>query len=279
MMSVQTSLRNCRAWETMMHVLGHSLRYCVSHATACRSRWFVGSSSSKRSGSPKRALASATRILQPPENSLVFLCCMSVVKPSPSRMVDALLSALCASMSLSRWYIHARRRPNSSVCSLPSKSFSSCSRSALSTSTAKTASRAVSSPPRISCSIWRMCMSGLMPCISPRARALRKVDLPIPLRPTKPYLRPIASFNGASRNSSRPAMMTEKDSTLMSVILASCLSPCRHVGGGGGCLDFSHCFMSLACLSLSLCSAFCFCTDSSMCSPVLKLTDPFLRPR
>ena len=44
------------------------------------------------------ALASANLILQPPENVLVALACISGVKPKPLSIMDALAGALSASM-------------------------------------------------------------------------------------------------------------------------------------------------------------------------------------
>ena len=50
----------------------------------------VGSSSNNKSGFVNKALASASLILQPPENSFVVIFCISVVNPRPSRIIDAL---------------------------------------------------------------------------------------------------------------------------------------------------------------------------------------------
>lgn len=45
-----------------------------------------------------RALAKASLILQPPEKVFVACCCISGVKPKPSRIIDALAGALSASI-------------------------------------------------------------------------------------------------------------------------------------------------------------------------------------
>lgn len=50
----------------------------------------------------KRALAKASRILQPPENVLVARACISGVNPKPLSMIDARAGALSASM-FSNW--------------------------------------------------------------------------------------------------------------------------------------------------------------------------------
>jgi len=71
---------------------------------ALMSNMLVGSSSSRRSGLEKSARASASLILHPPENSLVFLCCISVVKPNPFNMTLALAGALSASIFCSCIY-------------------------------------------------------------------------------------------------------------------------------------------------------------------------------
>mmetsp|Transcript_52587 Transcript_52587/g.102852 ORF Transcript_52587/g.102852 Transcript_52587/m.102852 type:complete len:117 (+) Transcript_52587:1133-1483(+) len=110
-----------------MQVLFHSWRYFVSQATAWRSRWLVGSSRRRMSGSAKSARARATRILHPPEKFCVGFFCMSGSNPNPARISLALLSADAASMSVSLWKIHASLSPSASV-SPPAFSFS-CSAS------------------------------------------------------------------------------------------------------------------------------------------------------
>ena len=53
------------------------------------SRWFVGSSSSSRSGSPSRSRASATRIDQPPLSVFTGRSKSATLKPSPMRIALA----------------------------------------------------------------------------------------------------------------------------------------------------------------------------------------------
>lgn len=64
--------------------------------TASKSKWFVGSSNSKMSGSTKRALAKATLILQPPDKDPTVLFNILGVKPRPPKIVAAFDSALLA---------------------------------------------------------------------------------------------------------------------------------------------------------------------------------------
>ena len=80
-------------------------------------------SRSRRSGSQKRALASASLILHPPENVLVGYCCLSGENPRPARMVAALDSALSDSISVSFACMSVR------VVSSPSLSLSNLSAS------------------------------------------------------------------------------------------------------------------------------------------------------
>mmetsp|Transcript_18986 Transcript_18986/g.32472 ORF Transcript_18986/g.32472 Transcript_18986/m.32472 type:complete len:103 (-) Transcript_18986:1129-1437(-) len=100
-MSVHTTLRNSLAWLTIMSVFGHLTRYSSSQSTACKSKWFVGSSSSSKSGSTKSARASATRMRHPPLNVLVARVIMSGVNESPDRIMAARASAPYASISSS----------------------------------------------------------------------------------------------------------------------------------------------------------------------------------
>ena len=65
------------------------------------SNMFVGSSSRRRSGLQKSALARASLILQPPEKVLVALACISGVNPRPDRMTAARDAALSASIASS----------------------------------------------------------------------------------------------------------------------------------------------------------------------------------
>jgi len=89
-MSVVTSFKNARSCETSSTVCLYVLRYSCNHRTASRSRWLVGSSRSRRSGSIKRAEARATRIRHPPLKSQVEDACISRLNWRPFRMAAAL---------------------------------------------------------------------------------------------------------------------------------------------------------------------------------------------
>mmetsp|Transcript_24346 Transcript_24346/g.65834 ORF Transcript_24346/g.65834 Transcript_24346/m.65834 type:complete len:178 (-) Transcript_24346:247-780(-) len=176
------------------------------------SRWLVGSSSSKSSGWMNRARARATRMRQPPEKSLVIMCCFFSEKPRPVRMPVARARAVDASICSSFSY-KMLRRSMISICSSssgpsassaappssaspsspppapaimrsfsPSISFSIASRSA---STDMTASIAVISVAGYSVVRWNMLMvSGIGMARAPITRIT--VVLPDPLRPMKP---------------------------------------------------------------------------------------------
>ncbi len=68
----------------------------------------------------KRALARLTLILQPPENLLVALCCISLLKPRPASSLAALGSAWSAPIARSSSYTSC----SFSVVSLPPFPFS-----------------------------------------------------------------------------------------------------------------------------------------------------------
>mmetsp|Transcript_2698 Transcript_2698/g.5702 ORF Transcript_2698/g.5702 Transcript_2698/m.5702 type:complete len:249 (+) Transcript_2698:1805-2551(+) len=124
-MSVQTVVRKSRSCETTTSVCFHFCKYPSSQMTACRSRWLVGSSSSKSRGLRKSARASEMRIRQPPEKDDVghFFC--SSRNWSPDRMVDARVSAESAPMSASSSYT-SRSRSASSPSGSNSSSISIC---------------------------------------------------------------------------------------------------------------------------------------------------------
>ncbi len=58
-------------------------RYSSSHSVVARSRWFVGSSSSSRSGRFSKVLPSAIRLCHPPEKWDTSLVLSFGVKPRP----------------------------------------------------------------------------------------------------------------------------------------------------------------------------------------------------
>ena len=66
--AVVTASRNQRSWATRMTAASSDCSSCSSHSRFATSRWFVGSSSSSRSGSPASARASEARVSSPPEN-------------------------------------------------------------------------------------------------------------------------------------------------------------------------------------------------------------------
>mmetsp|Transcript_3590 Transcript_3590/g.9118 ORF Transcript_3590/g.9118 Transcript_3590/m.9118 type:complete len:147 (+) Transcript_3590:1176-1616(+) len=144
-MSVAQASRKDLSWDTMTTMRSffaeaapHSQRRCLcSHRTPCRSRWFVGSSSSKSMGSTKRAWARATRMRQPPDMSLVCLCIIFSVKPRPCRSSQARGSNVSGSILSSLSWI----TPSMSACFSTSSSMSlrlSASRRACSEATTST---------------------------------------------------------------------------------------------------------------------------------------------
>mmetsp|Transcript_12971 Transcript_12971/g.24531 ORF Transcript_12971/g.24531 Transcript_12971/m.24531 type:complete len:109 (-) Transcript_12971:563-889(-) len=102
MMFVQTPFMKSSECEVKRSVLGYRDKYSSSQTQAPKSKWLVGSSRSSSIGSTKSACASATRIRQPPDMSLVAFCIMSRVKPRPwsssqargSKVEGSILSSL-----------------------------------------------------------------------------------------------------------------------------------------------------------------------------------------
>ena len=80
-----------------------------SQSDASRSRWLVGSSSRSRSGLANSAVASATRMRQPPENSCTGRACAASSKPRPARMAAARAGAASAPIARRRSWTSARR--------------------------------------------------------------------------------------------------------------------------------------------------------------------------
>mmetsp|Transcript_705 Transcript_705/g.1276 ORF Transcript_705/g.1276 Transcript_705/m.1276 type:complete len:276 (-) Transcript_705:639-1466(-) len=193
--SVTTALRKCLSWLTIKSVPLNSLfRYLSSQRTASRSRWFVGSSSSRRSGEAKSAQARLTLILQPPLSLEVGESALESPKPSPARTFRARGSGApdISSIMASLEYALARASAFPPPSSASHLATNFCS-AALLESLASTVSRAVIDPPMISClTRSRLVLRG-MPWISLPASISMSVVLPQPLRPTRPYLLPLAS--------------------------------------------------------------------------------------
>mmetsp|Transcript_66628 Transcript_66628/g.192450 ORF Transcript_66628/g.192450 Transcript_66628/m.192450 type:complete len:140 (+) Transcript_66628:1122-1541(+) len=83
MISVQTPFMKSSECEVKTTVVGYEARYSSSQTQAPKSKWFVGSSSTKSVGFLNNACAKATRMRQPPDMSLVALAIMASVKPKP----------------------------------------------------------------------------------------------------------------------------------------------------------------------------------------------------
>mmetsp|Transcript_18572 Transcript_18572/g.45574 ORF Transcript_18572/g.45574 Transcript_18572/m.45574 type:complete len:106 (+) Transcript_18572:1439-1756(+) len=97
--SVQTAFRKALSWLTTTTVDEHCFKYDWRNCIEGRSKWFVGSSRSSKSGRTNSALARATRISHPPESVLVGLSCILGENPSPLKIFAARASALSISIS------------------------------------------------------------------------------------------------------------------------------------------------------------------------------------
>mmetsp|Transcript_10387 Transcript_10387/g.42236 ORF Transcript_10387/g.42236 Transcript_10387/m.42236 type:complete len:162 (-) Transcript_10387:414-899(-) len=138
----------------------HVFRYSSSQMHDSMSRWFVGSSSSRRVGQTNSARASATRILQPPEKSLHCFWTVSLVKPRPSRIFVALASAVSAprrsslSKSSHSFVLRLSADSSSQLANFVDRASTLASSSLRSWSHSSTHSRAVSSEASTSPSTW-----------------------------------------------------------------------------------------------------------------------------
>mmetsp|Transcript_27729 Transcript_27729/g.90753 ORF Transcript_27729/g.90753 Transcript_27729/m.90753 type:complete len:110 (-) Transcript_27729:673-1002(-) len=94
------------------------MRYCSSHTHASRSRWFVGSSSSKSVGCTKSARARATRMRQPPDMSFVFFLSILSLNPRPTSSFVAWVSNEDGSSSSSFSYMSWRRSSSGPISSM-----------------------------------------------------------------------------------------------------------------------------------------------------------------
>ena len=79
MVRFDSASRNLRSWLMRMKAERRDFSSASSHSMAGRSRWLVGSSSSRISGSGARVLAMAARLDSPPESCAGF---SSPVRPS-----------------------------------------------------------------------------------------------------------------------------------------------------------------------------------------------------
>ena len=207
-----------RSCETTTAAPGNFASQPSSHIVASKSRWLVGSSRSRRSGLANSAVASATRMRQPPENEFTGRAWAASSKPSPARMVAARAGAESAPMERKR------------SCTSPSRCGSAISNSAnrerRSSSPCSTISSSDRSPDGASCFTCAMRArearrisppSG----VSPPEIAFSSVDLPAPLRPTRPIRRPGSTVRSASSSRRRPPRRMDSPeirSRLMAVV-------------------------------------------------------------
>jgi hypothetical protein len=87
-MRVATRSRKARSWVMATTLPLKSISSCSSHWIESRSRWLVGSSSSRTSGWLTSAWASATRLRVPPDSALI---CALVQMQAMQGLLDALL--------------------------------------------------------------------------------------------------------------------------------------------------------------------------------------------
>ena len=192
MIRVAIRLRKARSWVTNITVVGQPRSSPSSHSILARSRWLVGSSSSRRSGRPTRAWASQARRLRPTESSASGV---SLPRGSPSSWVAA--SSRVISWSSRQASSTGPRQPsrtNSPTVTVAGTLFGGSW--AWSATFAPGARR---KPPR----------SG---SISP-ARILRSVLLPVPLRPSSPIRSPGSTTVETPSSSSGPRNPMESDSS------------------------------------------------------------------
>lgn len=150
--------------------------------TASRSRWFVGSSSRRMSGSQNSILARAILILQPPESFRLGLVWASLLKPSLSSKTEALATCSVNPISYSQfWTFWSSERFSYLIRA-------SCwaRRICRSPSVSRTSSKGDFSLGIISYSIMSIWGSLFIPSISFLARAYRRVVFPIPFSPMSP---------------------------------------------------------------------------------------------
>ena len=224
--SVTTESRKPRSCETTSAVDGHALSQCISQSTAGKSKWLVGSSSRRRSHGTNSAAARLARIRQPPERLLSGAAIIGRENWSPARIVAARASAVSVASSARRVSASARRLARrAATFSFVFSAFalSSSARAALGggsaaarataarySSTRLVSTRASRSNPSTVCSAERLRSSvgSCSTCTTFRcagkpvtpydAIAFSRVVLPVPLRPTSPYLRPSLSRSGES---------------------------------------------------------------------------------
>ena len=176
-----------RSCETMSAAPGKRASQPSSQSVASRSRWLVGSSSSSRSGLANSAVASATRIRQPPEN-------VRPGAPAPRRRSPVPRGSPRRGRAprRRRWRAAAHASRRAGAATAVSASASSARRSG---SPCSTVSSRLASPEGASCftsASRARAASRISPPSSGRSPAIARsrVDLPAPLRPTRPMRRP-----------------------------------------------------------------------------------------
>mmetsp|Transcript_16684 Transcript_16684/g.29933 ORF Transcript_16684/g.29933 Transcript_16684/m.29933 type:complete len:210 (+) Transcript_16684:1324-1953(+) len=188
---VQVPFRKSWEWETIIrHWFSHSVaRYCSSHTHDSRSRWLVGSSSSRRSGDWKKAHTRATRMRSPPERSLTFFCWAFASNPRGLSILETRSSAVSSLRKVSSWFTQARFSLYSGLSSFsmsPSRVVRHLRRVYSSSCELITVSirLPLSGEVSISCMCnTEMCLGKPWSNSAPEAMALNRVDFPQPLWP------------------------------------------------------------------------------------------------
>ena len=173
-MRVASRRRNARSCVMKKSVGLARTRNSSSQRIAARSRWFVGSSSSRMSGSPTNARASSTRRFIPPESE--------VNSGAPGSFISSISSSMRTSACHSSSVPATRKPPRTTSCTVPARpAGTSCGRREIT----RLAGRVISP----SCGVS-----------SPVIRRI-KVVLPAPLRPTRQMRSPSSIWRSAPSSS------------------------------------------------------------------------------
>ena len=161
---------------------------------ASKSKWFVGSSRSKRSGLTKSAPANAVRTRQPPDSDDSGATCFSSEKPRPWRIADARACAVdasrdsncCAMLANSAWAATAAAGSKDSKLAESSRSRAPSAASSASAPSTASTTRTPSAPGATS---WRTCKTRRWRGNLGRSKAAMwrsNVVFPTPFGPTRP---------------------------------------------------------------------------------------------
>ncbi len=237
-----TASRNQRSCATRTTAASSDCRCASSHSSEAMSRWFVGSSSSSRSGSPASARASDARVSSPPENVDELPVEVRVAEAEPVQgRVDALAPGVAAGVLQPRLLARVRVHHGEVALGhlllelaeprLEREQVAAAAEHVVAQGEVAVARRAL--VVELDAGVLGEARAGRRRSTSPRTSIRSSVVLPEPLRPDSVSRSRRSSLKETPRSRGVPAMSLARsdaiatDTSALMVLLSRCAGPPR----------------------------------------------------